>query len=284
LAGVNFTGSVPTYKWLLRRVAENQDKYLTFPKMVGECGGKNFHFVHPSADVRKVVACTIRAAFEYQGQKCSACSRIYIPTSLWPEIRAKLSGEVKKIRIGDPQDTTIFMSAVIDARAFERIRQYIDYGKGANGVELVFGGGYDNSKGYFVEPTCFVVDDPQSKLMKEEIFGPVLSVHVYDDGKADEVIRSIKDATPYGLTGAVFSGDKAFLEKSRTILHDAVGNLYLNDKCTGSVVGQQPFGGARMSGTNDKAGGPDYFLRWCSPQTIKESTEELHEWVYPHMQ
>uniref|UniRef100_A0A915EGD6 Aldehyde dehydrogenase domain-containing protein n=1 Tax=Ditylenchus dipsaci TaxID=166011 RepID=A0A915EGD6_9BILA len=260
-AAINFTGSVPTFKYLWNRVANNLDRYSTFPRLVGECGGKNFHFVHPSADVET-----------YQGQKCSACSRMYVPESLWPSVKKNLSELAEQIKVGDPRDGSIFMSAVIDAKSFSRIKEYINYAKeGHDGAKLVFGGGCEDSLGYFVQPTCVEVRHPGSKLLTHEIFGPVLTVLVYKDSEADNLIHTIKDATPYGLTGAVFSEDKDFLYKARDILRDAVGNLYLNDKSTGSVVGQQPFGGARLSGTNDKAGGPHYCLKWSSPQTIKET-------------
>ncbi|VDK42186.1 unnamed protein product [Anisakis simplex] len=280
-SALNFTGSVPTFKYLWRKVAENLDKYVTFPKLVGECGGKNFHFVHPSADVDSVAIGTIRSAFEYQGQKCSACSRIFIPDSLWESLKDKLIEIQKQIKV---RDGSIFMSAVIDAKAFKRITSYIDHAKkGNDGAQIIFGGDYDSSKGYFIQPTMIKVNDWNSKLLTEEIFGPVLTAYVYPDSDAMNVVKKVKDATPYGLTGAVFAEDREFLYKARDVLRDAVGNMYLNDKSTGSVVGQQPFGGARMSGTNDKAGGPHYALRWSSPLVIKETREPLSEWRYPSM-
>ncbi|TKR81767.1 hypothetical protein L596_015590 [Steinernema carpocapsae] len=284
LAAINFTGSVPTFKFLWKKVAENLDNYVSFPKLVGECGGKNFHFVHKSADLDTVAAGTIRSAFEYQGQKCSACSRMFVASSAWPQLKEKMAKLHKQIKQGDVRDGSIFMSAVIDDIAFARIKKYIDHAKsGADGAEIVLGGKCDESKGYFVEPTVIKVTNFESKLLTEEIFGPVVTVYVYPDNEADKVLNSIKDATPFGLTGAVYSQDKDFLYKAKDVLRDAVGNLYLNDKSTGSIVGQQPFGGARMSGTNDKAGGPHYTLKWASPQTIKETGVPQHEWTYPSM-
>ena len=284
LAAINFTGSVPTFKYLWQRVAQNLDRYATFPRLIGECGGKNFHFVHPSSDPEYVSTSTIRSAFEYQGQKCSACSRIFVPASLWPEIQRLMLDLVNQIKVGDVRDGSIFMSAVIDAKAFQRIQSYIEYARSEDeGAKIIFGGDCDDSHGYFIQPTCIQVENFDSKFLTEEIFGPVLTAFVYPDEEAEKYVRKIKDATPYGLTGAVFSQDKNFLYKAKDILRDAVGNLYLNDKSTGSVVGQQPFGGARMSGTNDKAGGPHYTLRWTSPQTIKESKGVQSEWRYPHM-
>ncbi|VDK83185.1 unnamed protein product [Onchocerca ochengi] len=284
LSAINFTGSVPTFKYLWRKVAENLDTYISFPKLIGECGGKNFHFIHPSADLDTVAPCTIRAAYEYQGQKCSACSRIFVPESLWPALQTKLQTIQKEIKVGDVRDGSIFMTAVIDAKAFKSIRSYIDYAKtGADGAKIIFGGTYDDSKGYFIQPTLVQVDKWDSKLLKEEIFGPVLTAYVYKDSEALEIVKKLKDSTVFGLTGAVFSEDREFLYNSRDILRDAVGNMYLNDKSTGSVVGQQPFGGARMSGTNDKAGGPHYVLRWVSPLCIKETSVPQTEWRYPSM-
>jgi 1-pyrroline-5-carboxylate dehydrogenase len=284
LAAINFTGSVPTFKYIWKRVGGNLDKYVSYPRLIGECGGKNFHFVHPSADMDSVATSTIRSAYEYSGQKCSACSRIYIPESQWETFKNKFSSIHKQVKMGDVRDGSIFLSAVIDARSFARIKRYIDSAKsGEDGAKIILGGKYDDSKGYFVEPTLIQVTNPESKILTEEIFGPVLTAFVYPDSKAESVVRSLKDVTPYGLTGAVFSQDKDFLYKARDILRDAVGNLYLNDKSTGSVVGQQPFGGARMSGTNDKAGGPHYALKWSSPQTIKETFEPIRDWRYQSM-
>lgn len=284
LSAINFTGSVPTFKTIWRNVANNLDKYVTFPKLIGECGGKNFHFVHPSANADVVAAGTARSAWEYGGQKCSACSRMYVPKSRWHEILSKISDIHKQIKLGDVREGSIFLSAVIDKRSFDNIKGYIEYAKrGSDGAKILLGGKCDDSKGYFIEPTLIEVTNVKSKLINEEIFGPVLTVYVYEDGEIEHLLNSVKDHTPFGLTGAIFSEDKNFLYHARDTLRDAVGNMYLNDKSTGSVVGQQPFGGARMSGTNDKAGGPHYGLRWTSPLVIKETSVPLTEWRYPSM-
>lgn len=282
LAAINFTGSVPTFRRLWKQVGNNIDKYKHFPKLVGECGGKNYHLVHKSADVKTVVACTIRSAFEYQGQKCSACSRIYIPKSLWPQIQSGLIEERNKLKMGDPTDFSVFMTAVIDDAAFKRISSYLDHAK--KNLKIIGGGKADNSKGHFVEPTIVQVENPKDKIMTEEIFGPILSCYVYDDSLSDDKLFDLVDnSTPYALTGAIFSQDKQWLTKAFTQLRWSAGNIYLNDKSTGSVVAQQPFGGARLSGTNDKAGGPHYVLKWTSPQSIKETFTPLHDINYPYM-
>jgi len=283
LAGINFTGSVPTFRGLWRQVGQNLEKYKTFPRLVGETGGKNFHFVHSSADMDSVVPNTIRAAFEYQGQKCSACARLYVPKSKWPEIKSKLVAICEKIKMGSPLDRTVFMSAVIDKKAFQRITGFIDHAKKSSNLKIVTGGNYDSSKGFFVQPTIVEVSDPNDKIFTEEIFGPVLSVYSYPDENTDEALKSVKTCTPFSLTGAVFAQDKSFLAKASIALREACGNFYINDKCTGAVVGQQPFGGAGLSGTNDKAGGPTYVLRWASPWTVKENTKPVRDWRYPSM-
>ncbi|VDL76292.1 unnamed protein product [Nippostrongylus brasiliensis] len=284
LSAINFTGSVPTFKSIWRNVADNLDNFVTFPKLIGECGGKNFHFVHPSANADAVAAGTVRSAWEYSGQKCSACSRLYVPKSRWQEIFKKIADIHKQVKLGDVRDGSIFLSAVIDKKSFDNIKSYIDYAsRGSDGAKILLGGKCDDSKGYFIEPTLIEVTNVNSKLIKEEIFGPVVTAYVYEDSEVENILKSIKDHTPFGLTGAIFSEDKDFLYHARDTLRDAVGNMYLNDKSTGSVVGQQPFGGARMSGTNDKAGGPHYGLRWTSPLTIKETRVPLTEWRYPSM-
>lgn len=284
LAGVNFTGSVPTFRYIWKRVSDNFDQYINLPRLSGELGGKNFHFIHPSANIESVIPCTFRAAFEYQGQKCSACSRLFVPASLWPKIEVGLKELASAATVGDVRDGSVFMSAVIDKNAYTRIKSFINLAKsGIEGTQLVFGGKCDEAKGYFIEPTCIRVKNFKSRLLTNEIFGPVLNVYVYDDQECETVLNSIKDATPYGLTGAIFAQDNGFIKHATDVLRDAVGNFYINDKCTGAVVGQQPFGGARRSGTNDKAGGPHYILRWTSTQTIKETTVPRTEWRYPHM-
>ncbi|XP_018335640.1 delta-1-pyrroline-5-carboxylate dehydrogenase, mitochondrial [Agrilus planipennis] len=283
LAGINFTGSVPTFNWLWRAVGNNLDKYVNFPKMIGECGGKNYHFVHPSADVESVVNHTIRSAFEFCGQKCSACSRMYAPESLWPQIKDGLISKRNTLKIDDPTKYDTFTGAVIDATAFKRIKSYIDFAKAGNGLEIVAGGKCDDSKGYFIEPTIIFTKDPHTKSMTEEIFGPVLTVYVYKDKDVNSAVDLVGTSTSFALTGAVFAQDEKFLKDSLETLKMTAGNFYINDKSTGSVVGQQPFGGARMSGTNDKAGGPTYVLRFGNPQTIKESFVPQKEIFYPYM-
>lgn len=284
LAAINFTGSVPTFKRLWKQVAQNLDTYRTFPRLAGECGGKNFHFVHKSADVESVVKGTIRSAFEYGGQKCSACSRMYVPDSLWPKVRQQLLDVHRQIRVGDPvEDFGAFFSAVIDDKSFARIKSWLDRAKSSPGLKVIAGGNCDDRKGYFVEPTIIETSDPRDAIMSEEIFGPVLSVYVYPENEYREVLQLIDSTSPYALTGAVFAQDKVVIDEAAKALRNAAGNYYVNDKSTGSVVGQQPFGGARASGTNDKPGGPHYVLRWTSPQVVKQTHVPLTDWKYPYM-
>ncbi|CAD7678374.1 unnamed protein product [Nyctereutes procyonoides] len=250
-----------------------------------QCGGKNFHFVHRSADVGSVVSGTLRSAFEYGGQKCSACSRLYVPQSLWPQIKGRLLEEHGRIKVGDPtEDFGTFFSAVIDAKSFGRIKKWLEHARSSPSLTILAGGKCDDSVGYFVEPCIVESKDPQESIMKEEIFGPVLTVYVYPDDKYKETLRLVDSTTSYGLTGAVFAQDKDVVREATTMLRNTAGNFYINDKSTGSVVGQQPFGGARASGTNDKPGGPHYILRWTSPQVIKETHEPLGDWRYSYMQ
>lgn len=284
LSGINFTGSVPTFKHLWKATANNLNTYHSFPRLVGECGGKNFHLIHKSADVATVVACTIRSAFEYSGQKCSACSRIYVPSSLWPQVREGLIETHKTLKLGSPLESDTFLSAVIDAKAFVRISSYIQHAKNSPDVEVIAGGVCDNKVGYYVQPTIVRVKDPKDKLMREEIFGPVLTVYVYEDKDMNQVLDLVSTSTNYALTGAIFAQDQEFLKTATERLKYAAGNFYVNDKSTGSVVGQQPFGGSRMSGTNDKAGGPHYLLRWASPQNVKETFVPQTDVTYPCMQ
>lgn len=284
LAGINFTGSVPTFKRLWKQVGENLDRYKTFPRIAGECGGKNFHFVHKSADVQSVVMGTIRSAFEYGGQKCSACSRMYVPDTLWPQIKQELLSVHKEIKVGDPvKDMSTFFSAVIDDKSFARIKKWLEHAKSSPNLTIIAGGNCDDKKGYFVEPTIIETKDPQDDIMKEEIFGPVLTVYVYPENNYKEVLHLIDNTSPYALTGAVFAQDKNVVDEAAKALRNAAGNYYVNDKSTGSIVAQQPFGGARASGTNDKPGGPHYVLRWTSPQVVKETHVPLTEWKYPYM-
>lgn len=283
LAGINFTGSLATFHWLWNEVGFNIKHYDSFPRLIGECGGKNFHFVHESAHLETAIAQTVRSAFEYSGQKCSACSRLYVPESLWNNgMRDQLVGLVKeKVKVGpaDELDAT-FTSAVIDERSFKRISNYINYGlsleKNAEGTRLLCGGETDDSIGYFIQPTIFETNNPQNRLMHEEIFGPVLTVYPYQDDEVDKTLE-ILDQHKFALTGAIFAQDEVFMERAKKKLRMSAGNVYLNDKSTGAVVGQQPFGGSRHSGTNDKAGGPHYLMRWCNQQTVKRTSKHMTE-------
>ena len=281
-AGLHFTGSTTVFKSLWRRAAENIDTYRSYPRLVGETGGKDFVVAHASAPVEPLVVALARGAFEYQGQKCSAASRAYIPRSLWPQVRDGLADLVTEIPMGDVADFSNFMGAVIDERAYRRMTDAVA-GARAAGVEVLAGGGADDTEGWFVEPTVLVTDDPASDTMTRELFGPVLTVHVYDDARWDETLAIAERTSPYALTGAVFADDRAAVKTAYEVLRQAAGNFYVNDKPTGAVVGQQPFGGARASGTNDKAGSLLNLVRWTSPRTIKETFSPPRTWRYPHM-
>ncbi|GAU98469.1 hypothetical protein RvY_09609 [Ramazzottius varieornatus] len=284
LGGINFTGSVSTFQWLWKKVADNLNTYKNFPRIVGEAGGKNFHLIHSSADIPHAVNNTIRSAFEYSGQKCSACSRAYVPDDIWPEFRKQLLEQHSKIKLGSPVEFDTFMSAVIDERSFERVKSYIEHAHNSKELKVIAGGKTDKSKGYFIEPTIVdVTTHAKDKIMKEEIFGPVLSIYVYPANDMEGVVKLVQTTTPFSLTGAIFAKDESVLEMWRRKLRFAAGNLYINDKSTGAVVGQQPFGGARHSGTNDKAGGPHYLLRWTSEQSVKRGLVPLADWKYKHM-
>lgn len=272
-----------TFNRLWRQVGENINNYKNFPRLIGECGGKNYHFVHPSADPDTVITSTIRSAFEYCGQKCSACSRAYIPESMWPKVKEGLITESEKLKVGDVTEFSTFMGAVIDDKAFKRITSYIDHAKSSKNLEIVAGGNYDDSTGYFIQPTIVQTKDPHDKIMVEEIFGPVLTIYVYPDKDLDAAMNLVGSSTQFALTGAVFSSDEKFLRRALEEFKMTAGNFYINDKSTGSVVGQQPFGGGRMSGTNDKAGGPHYITRWTTVQSIKETFVPLREIDYPYM-
>lgn len=285
LAGVHFTGSTAVFREIWRTVGEGIERYRSYPRIVGETGGKDFVLVHESADPDEVVTALVRGAFEYQGQKCSAASRAYVPASRWPEIRDRLVAAVEGIRVGDPEDFSCLVNAVIDAPAFERIGGYVDRiraNPGA-GARILVGGGRCADKGWFVEPTVAVVDDPRHETMVDEIFGPVLAIHVYDERQFGETLTLVDETSPYALTGALFARDRAVVEAVLDRLRDAAGNFYVNDKPTGAVVGQQPFGGARASGTNDKAGSPLNLLRWVSPRSIKETFVPPTRIDYPYM-
>eukprot|EP01113_Clastostelium_recurvatum_P046341 TRINITY_DN810_c0_g1_i2.p1 TRINITY_DN810_c0_g1~~TRINITY_DN810_c0_g1_i2.p1 ORF type:complete len:585 (+),score=185.22 TRINITY_DN810_c0_g1_i2:103-1755(+) len=285
-AGLHFTGSTEVFNGILQKTSNNlaAGLYKGYPRMVGETGGKDFHFVHPSADPEQVAFQTIRAAFEYQGQKCSACSRMYVPSSLWPTIRDIMLGAIKEMKRGQSDDFSVFFTAVIDQASFKNIKGYLDHAKShADQAEIIVGGGCDDSVGWNVEPTIIVAKDPKFRTMEEEIFGPVLTVYVYEDAKYEETLHLCDETSPYSLTGSIFSRDRYAIQTAHRILRNASGNFYINDKCTGAVVGQQPFGGARMSGTNDKAGSLLNLLRWVSARTIKENFVPLTTWKYPYM-
>jgi 1-pyrroline-5-carboxylate dehydrogenase len=282
-AGLHFTGSNATFNSLWRTIAGRLDTYRSYPRIVGETGGKGFVFVHNSANPQEVATALIRGAFEYQGQKCSAASRAYIPASMWPEVRRRVGEMLGRVKTGDVRDFRNFVNAVIDEASFDNIMGYIDRARTSSDATIVEGGHGDKSKGYFIEPTIIQALDPRFVTMEEEIFGPVLTLYVYEDEKYVETLRLCDATSPYALTGAIFSNDRyAYIEACR-ILRYAAGNFYLNDKPTGAMVGRQPFGGARGSGTNDKAGGPLNLLRWTSPRTIKETFVPAATFEYPFM-
>ncbi len=282
-AGIQFTGSEGTFNHIWKGIASNLEKYRSYPRIVGETGGKDFIFVHNSANLDEVIVAAVRGAFEYQGQKCSAASRMYLPESLWPEFREGFLGEVGKIRMGDVSDFSNFMGAVIDKKAYKSITEYIDFAKEAKDAEIIAGGGYDDSVGYFVEPTVILTTNPKFKTMQEEIFGPVLTIYVYKDADFEKALKLCDETSPYALTGAIFAKDRYVVKHMCDALRDAAGNFYINDKPTGAVVNQQPFGGARRSGTNDKAGSKQNLLRWLSARTIKEVFDPPTSWRYPYM-
>lgn len=283
LAGVHFTGSTPVFQGMWKTIGSNIMHYRTYPRIVGETGGKDFIFVHASADTEAVVTALIRGAFEYQGQKCSAASRAYIPSNLWPSIKESLSDEIKTIKMGDITDFTNFMGAVIDKPAFDSIVEFIEYAKKSKEANIVCGGNYDDSKGYFIEPTLVVVTNPKNKLMEEEIFGPVLTIYVYPENKYKETLKICDNTSPYGLTGSIFANDRKAIDEAFVALRHAAGNFYINDKPTGAVVSQQPFGGARGSGTNDKAGSYLNLLRWTSARAVKENLRPSRDYRYPFL-
>jgi len=283
LAGVHFTGSTAVFQGMWRTIGNNIERYKTYPRIVGETGGKDFIFVHPSADVRAVAIAMVRGAFEYQGQKCSAASRAYVPASMWPELREQLVEEVGSIEMGSPVDFSNFVAAVIDKSSFDNIRGYLDHAEASEDLEIVCGGGTDDTTGYFVEPTVVLSSDPRSRLMCEEIFGPLLTIHVYEDDALETTLETADATSPYGLTGAIFARDRRVIDQMAGALRHAAGNFYINDKPTGAVVGQQPFGGSRASGTNDKAGSKANLLRWTSQRSIKETFDPSTDYAYPHM-
>jgi 1-pyrroline-5-carboxylate dehydrogenase len=283
LAGIHFTGSNDTFNHLWSQAAVNLPHYKSYPRLVGETGGKDFIFVHPSADPLEVSVNAIRGAFEYQGQKCSAASRMYVPKSLWPDIKPLMVDMANDIKMGDVTDHENFMNAVIDKGSFETIRTHIEFAKASKDARIIAGGQYNDSEGYFIRPTLIETSDPKYRLMEEEIFGPVLTVYVYDDYRLEETLDLCDSTSPYGLTGAVFARDRVAASKICERLRYAAGNFYINDKPTGAIVGLQPFGGSRASGTNDKAGGEFNLIRWISPRTIKETFVPATQYKYPYM-
>ena len=284
LAGVHFTGSTATFHHIWKTIGNNIDKYKTYPRIVGETGGKDFCLAHESVSLDELSTAMIRGAFEFQGQKCSAMSRAYIPTTIWDDLRNKYLSELETVKVGSPRDFTNFMNAVIDKPAFDSIVSYIDYAKGSDDAQIISGGIYDDSKGYFIQPTTILTTDPHFKTMVEEIFGPVLTIYLYDPTEWDSIIDLVDSTSPYALTGCIMGKDKEALDEAKDRLAHSAGNFYINDKPTGAVVGQQPFGGSRASGTNDKAGSELNLLRWLSIRTIKETFDTPKDYRYPFLQ
>ena len=285
LAGVHFTGSTAVFQHMWKTIGDNIMNYKTYPRIVGETGGKNFVFVHESANMKEVLTALVRGAFEYQGQKCSAASRAYIPLSMWKGgLKEELINTTEDIKMGSPEDFRNFLAAVIDKAAFNTITKYIDEAKKSSDAEIIAGGEYDDSKGFFIRPTIILTKDPKYKTMKEEIFGPVLTLYVYKDNEYEETLKICDETSPYALTGSIFAKDRDAIIKAAKVLTHAAGNFYINDKPTGAVVGQQPFGGSRASGTNDKAGSKLNLIRWVSPRTIKENLSPPTDYRYLFMQ
>ena len=282
-AGLHFTGSTKVFQHLWRTIGSNIDKYKSYPRIVGETGGKDFVVAHPSADPIEVATALSRGAFEYQGQKCSAASRAYLPKSLWPTIQDKLTEDLGSFKMGSPENFSNFINAVIDERAFDKITSYIAQAKKDEDAEVILGGKYDKSEGYFIEPTVILTENPKYTTMEEELFGPVLTIYVYEDDAFEATLKLVDETSPYALTGAIFSNDRYAIAQTVEVLRHAAGNFYINDKPTGAVVGQQPFGGARASGTNDKAGSILNLFRWVSPRTIKENFVPPVDYRYPFL-
>ena len=284
-AGIHFTGSTGVFNSFWEQIGHNvnQGKYISYPRIVGETGGKDFVWMHASADAKQVATALSRGAFEYQGQKCSAASRAYIPKSKWNDVKTFLVADLKSMKMGSPEDTSNFINAVIDDRAFNKLSKYIDNAKKDKNAEIIAGGHYDNSKGYFIEPTVILTTDPKYATMCTELFGPVLTIYVYDDAKWEDSLTLVDSTSPYALTGAIFSADRYVIDIATNALENAAGNFYINDKPTGAVVGQQPFGGARGSGTNDKAGSVWNLLRWVNNRTVKETFVPPTDYRYPFL-
>jgi len=283
LAGVHFTGSTAVFQGMWKHIGENIQNYKTYPRIVGETGGKDFCLAHESVNKDALVTAMVRGAFEYQGQKCSAMSRAYIPTTIWDDVKEKYLAEVDSIKMGDPKDFTNFMNAVIDRSAFESISEFIDFAKNADDAEILTGGGYNDSKGFFIEPTTILTDNPKFRTMCEEIFGPVLTIYLYDPNNWKETLTLVDTTSDYALTGCVMGEDMEAVQEAKDALTHSAGNFYINDKPTGAVVGQQPFGGSRASGTNDKAGSMFNLVRWVSQRTIKENFAPPTDYRYPFM-
>ena len=285
LGGIHFTGSTAVFQGMWKSVANNMDKYRQYPRLVGETGGKDFIFVHPSAgdDLDAVATAIVRGGFEFQGQKCSACSRVYVPESVWPKLKTRLQEMIAEIKVGDVRDFRNFMGAVIDEAAFDNTMGYIEHARRSPDCTILAGGEGDKSKGWFIQPTLVVTTNPRQKLMVEEIFAPVVTLHVYPDAKYVETLRECDQAATYALTGSIFARDRKAIAVASHELRHAAGNFYINDKPTGAVVGQQPFGGSRASGTNDKAGSFLNLIRWTSPRTIKETLVPATSFPYPFM-
>ena len=283
-AGIHFTGSTEVFQNIWQTIGNNIHKFRSYPRIVGETGGKDFIVAHPSSNAKEVAVAISRGAFEYQGQKCSAASRAYIPSNIWSEVKAFVQEDLKSMKMGPTEDFTNFINAVIDEKSFDKLAAYIENAKKDPNAEIVAGGTYDKSKGYFIAPTIIQAKDPKSVTMCEELFGPVLSIYVYDENKWEETLKLVDSTSIYALTGAIFSQDRYAIEQATDLLSQAAGNFYINDKPTGAVVGQQPFGGARGSGTNDKAGSKINLLRWVSPRTIKETFVPPVDYTYPFLQ
>ena len=284
LAGVHFTGSTETFQHIWKTIGNNIDQYKTYPRIVGETGGKDFCLAHESVDIDELATAMIRGAFEFQGQKCSAMSRAYVPTTIWEDVKGKYLSELETVKVGSPRNFTNFMNAVIDKSAFDSIIKYIEYAKNSDDAEIISGGTYDDSKGYFIQPTTIITTDPHFKTMEEEIFGPVLTVYLYDPEDWDSTIDLVDTTSPYALTGCIMGKDRVVLTEATDRLTHSAGNFYINDKPTGAVVGQQPFGGNRASGTNDKAGSDLNLLRWVSVRTIKETFDTPKDYRYPFLE
>jgi 1-pyrroline-5-carboxylate dehydrogenase len=282
-AGIHFTGSTAVFQDIWKSIGNNIHQYKTYPRIVGETGGKDFIVVHESADVAAASVAIMRGAFEYQGQKCSAASRVYISSKVWPAIKERIQHDMATFKMGGTENFENFINAVIDEKSFNKLASYIDAAKQDKSVEIIAGGNYDKSVGYFIEPTIIVAQDPKYVTMCEELFGPVLTIHIFDDAKFEETLDIVDTTSIYALTGAIIAQDRYAIELATRKLENAAGNFYINDKCTGAVVGQQPFGGARGSGTNDKAGSMINLLRWVSPRTIKETFDPAKDYRYPFM-